>query len=180
MDFLPLPKLIQLELESCYTNCYKNILIQPSIRNLKQWQVYLFPTSGVFKSFTLTFYISFDNYPRSPPLVTFQSGLIHPYIDPSSKFDVKLLFNGWNPQIRVYSVLNSIYDSFIEVPIPQGNCPNMEAVKYLKQGTEAYSKKALDQLPKIKIDDNRELNEPKKWNPFKEKLVISLYQTKPQ
>lgn len=177
---LPFPIVISNELELCFKNCYKSILIQPSLRTLNQWQVYLFPKSGVFKSTILTFFIYFKNFPAQAPQVDFQTGVFHPHIDFStSKCDVASIIGEWNSQIKVYTLLNRIYDTFVDLtPLINGQQQqfyNMEAAKLLKNGLEIYSKKALELLPKNdELIENKELNTPKRWNQMKEKLVLSL------
>lgn len=177
---LPLEKFLQLELSSCHRNCNKGIIIQPSLRNFSQWQVYIFPSEGVFKSCILTFFIYFNNFPSNVPEVIFQSGVFHPYVDHSTfRFDTSPFFTEWNVQTRVYLLLNSIYDSFIDIPKPQGNSANLEAVRYLQKSLNAYEKRALEELPKHEEPNNQnEINTPKRWNAQKEKLMNSLFSQK--
>ncbi|OHT08872.1 Ubiquitin-conjugating enzyme family protein [Tritrichomonas foetus] len=176
MDF-PIEKVIQLELSSCHSNCNKGIMIQPSLRNITQWQIYFFPASGVFKSCILTCFIYFDNFPNDVPQVVFQSGVVHPYVDHSTfRYDTSPFFTEWNLQTRVYSLLNSIYDSLVDIPLPTKICANQEAARFLKQGVSTYEKKALEELPRSEDPNNQnEINTPKRWNATKEKLMLSLF-----
>ena len=176
MNF-PIEKFLQLELASCHRNCNKGIIIQPSLRNNNQWQIYIFPSSGVFKSCILTFFVYFNNFPTEVPEVLFQSGVVHPYVDHSSfRYDTSPFFTEWNLQTRVYSLLNSIYESFIDIPKPKDGAANPEAVRYLEKGLNVYEKRALEELPKHDDPNNQnEINTPKRWNAQKEKLMKSLF-----
>lgn len=175
MNF-PIEKLLQLELASCHRNCNKGIIIQPSLRNSSQWQIYIFPSSGVFKSCILTFFIYFNNFPAEVPEIIFQSGVVHPNVDHSSfKYDTTPFFTEWSLQTRVYTLLNSIYESFIDIPKPK-NAANPEAVRYLEKNLNVYEKKALEELPKHEDPNNQnEINTPKRWNVQKERLMKSLF-----
>lgn len=176
---LPFSIVISNELDLCISNCYKSILVQPSLRTMKQWQVYLFPTTGIFKSVSITFFIYFEDFPNRPPQVHFQTGVFHPNVDVSSlKYDTNAVIGEWNSQMRVYTLLNSIYDSFIDfTPMINGQQQfyNNEAAKLLKSRFEIYSKKALEIFPKNNdLTENNELNTPKGWNKKKEKIMLSL------
>ena len=176
MDPSAIDSLLRLELEACHRNCPKGIIIQPSLRSLAHWQVYLMPASGVFKSSILTFAIYLKDYPNSVPLIDFQSGVLHPLISyglSNSNFDVRALVPEWSMKVRVHTLLTAVYESFIEIP-EQG--VNSEAVKLLKQGMPAFTKRAMEMLPKQDPPgEARELNTPKKWNGQKESLSVSMF-----
>lgn len=176
MNF-PIEKFLQLELASCHRNCNKGVIIQPSLRNNSQWQVYIFPSTGIFKSCILTFFIYFNNFPSEVPEIVFQSGVFHPYVDHSTfRFDTTPFFTEWNLQTRVYSLLNSIYESFIDIPKPKEGAANLEAVRYLEKGLNVYEKRALEELPKHEEPNSQgEVNIPKRWNVQKENLMKSLF-----
>ena len=175
---LPIEKQLLLELESCHKNCNKGIIIQPSLKNLSQWQIYLFPASGTFKSCIITCFIYFENFPNSVPQIVFQSGVFHPLVDHSTfKYDTSRFCSEWSLQNRVYNLLNSVLDSFVDIQVPSKSAANMEAVKYLNQGMEQYQKRALDELPAHQSPKgNSEIDTPKRWNAQKEKLVYALFQ----
>lgn len=178
---IPIPKYLMLELSSCHKNCNKGIIIQPSLRNYSQWQIYFFPSSGVFKSCILTCLIEFRNYPQEVPIVIFQSGLFHPYVDHSTfRYDTTPFFKEWNLQNRISSLLNAIYDSFIDIPLPQMPCVNPEAAKLLRQDKNIYEKRALEELPAIEDPSQAQnaINKPKRWNDRNEELLNCFYNHK--
>jgi ubiquitin-protein ligase len=134
----------------------------------------LMPWEGVFKSCALLFRIDFEDYPNAIPKITFQSGVLHPYVSNSpsgSNFDVHALVPEWSLGTRVYSLLNAILDCFIEIPVPQ-KAFNPDAVRYFKEGPDVFAKKALEMLPSTdKIAAESEFDLPKGWTRQREQLI---------
>lgn len=175
---VPLDKILQYELQACHKNCPNTIIIQPSLKTLSQWQVYIHLTSGVFKSCTITFVLFMERIPKEAPYVVFQSNVFHPLIEQgSSKFEVSTICPEWNNESRIYNLLNSIYDSFISIPVVQsGYNPNPEASKLYQQDLKLYSKKALEMLQKPESpNDQTELNSPKRWNQVRENAILKQF-----
>jgi ubiquitin-protein ligase len=179
MDRIAFDQLIQMELAACHRHCNKGIVIQPSLRDLAVWQVYLMPSAGPFRSTILAFAIYFRNYPNAVPQIDFQTGVFHPLISyassGSTNFDTQALFPEWSIQTRVHTLLTAVYQAFVEVPTP-GKCPNPEAAKLVKQDKEMYARKVRELLPGFDVStiEQRELNTPKKWSTQRENLINSL------
>jgi ubiquitin-protein ligase len=176
MDDVLLHRALQYELALCHRHCYKWILIQPSLSKCTEWQVILMPSEGVFKGCTLIFGIYFNQFPKATPLISFQSGVLHPCINysNSANFDVNEVFPAWAIGSRVYDLINAVFASFIEIPIPQKPA-NPDAVKLLKQGSDAFAQRARELLPapELPSEDSR-FNQPKGWTPRKEKLLHEM------
>jgi ubiquitin-protein ligase len=174
MEKVPVDQLLRLEISACHRNCPKTIIIQPSLRTFSQWQVYLMPTKGFFKSAILTFAIYFNNYPKAIPQVTFQTGVFHPLISHNSSspnFDLAALVPDWNVQIRVFTILNAIYEAFIDIPVPPRPA-NPEAAALLRSDREAYARKVLELLPRRDgYTGNDELDKPVSWTQGKEQML---------
>jgi ubiquitin-protein ligase len=179
LDRIVFDQLIQTELAACHRHCNKGIVIQPSLRSLTTWQVYLMPSAGPFRSAILAFAIYFKNYPNAVPQIDFQTGVFHPLINYSSSsdtnFDAQALFPEWSAQTRVYSLFNAIYEAFVNPPTP-ARCANPDAAKLLKQDKEQYGRRAREALPAFDpaTVEQRELNSPKKWTAQRESLVAVL------
>ena len=170
-------RMIILEFKACTQRLRKGILVQPYIANIFQWQVTMMPQSGFFQDRILTCVILFKNFPVSVPKVIFQPGTMHPMIDPSTnQFDCSEMFSEWNVSVRVYTLINFIYDSFLEISIPSNlSVPDLESASLLKQGGNSFQKKALKSLHSPPDPaEKSELNIPKRWGNQKERIAHVL------
>ncbi|EAY22672.1 Ubiquitin-conjugating enzyme family protein [Trichomonas vaginalis G3] len=170
-------RLLLQDFRACLQQVRKGVLVQPSVANTFQWQVTMMPNNGIYKDQILTYLIIFDNFPASVPKIVFQPGIVHPLIYPQTRvFDTSEMFKEWNVSVRVYTLINYIYDSFIEILIP-GNreVPNPEAASKMRRGGDAYAKKLIEQLPPPPSPTElSELNVPKNWNKQKERIAHIL------
>ena len=165
--------LLTLEFNSCVEQLPKEIIIEPSLRTFKQWQVFMALSAGPYAGKIITFNIHFDKYPQQVPDVIFQSGVVHPLIDSNStNFRTNLLVNDWNRYTRVHDLISQIHQSFLEIPSIK-NAPNPEAESLLKD--KAALNQILSQIVTIDTNENQEHNTPKKWTTQKEKLCKALY-----
>lgn len=162
-----------LEYQACLEQLPKEIVIQPSLKTIYQWQVYMTPSAGFYNGKILTFNIHLEKHPKQIPDVVFQSGIVHPLIEPhSTAFASNLLITEWNRYSRVYELLQAIYNAFVEIPqIKQA--PNPDAYKIL-QSPDAKNT-ILSTLKTPPPGENSEHNIPKKWNVQKEKLARAYY-----
>ena len=170
-------RLILQDFKACTQHLRKGILVQPSVTNIFQWEVILMPSSGFFKDQILTCLVIFDNFPAQVPRVVFQSGILHPLIYPQNHvFDTSEMFKEWNVTNRVYTLLNYIYDSFLDISVPGGKeVPNQEAAALLRKGNEYFMRKAMESLPEPPHPTERsELNIPPRWNQQKERVARIL------
>lgn len=172
-------RLIIQEFKACTQRLRKGILVQPSVTNIFQWQVNFMPTEGIFKDQILTCSIIFDNFPASVPKVIFQQGTIHPMIDPNTfQFDCSEMFSEWSVSNRVYTLINFVFDSFINIIIPSSSSvPDKDAANMFKQpdGYNIFQKRAISQLrPPPDPTEKSELNVPKRWNSHKERVAHIL------
>jgi ubiquitin-protein ligase len=137
------------------------------------------PQSGVFRAAIMAFAVYFNDYPHSAPQVDFQTGVFHPLISytasATTNFDVQALVPEWSLQTRVYSLLNAIYDAFVDVPTAQ-KCLNPEAARLLKQDKDAFARRAREGLPHCNatVVEQKELNTPKKWGSHRESIATAL------
>jgi ubiquitin-protein ligase len=170
-------RLIIQEFKACTQRLRKGILVQPSVSNIFQWQVTLMPHSGVFTHQILTCWILFENFPASIPRIRFQEGIIHPLIDPNTnRFNPSEMFSDWNFSNRVYTLLNFVYDSFIDISVPAvGGMPDPDAAALIRQSTEAFQQRALRSMP-VPPDpaERNEFNVPKRWGKQKERVAHIL------
>jgi ubiquitin-protein ligase len=169
-------RLIIQEFKACTQRLRKGILVQPSISNIFQWQVTLMPHAGPFTHHILTCWILFENFPASIPKIQFQEGIIHPLIAPStSRFNPSEMFSDWNFSNRVYTLLNFVYDSFVDISIPAGALPDQEAAALIRQSPEAFQIRALRALPQPPDPaDRNDFNVPKRWGKQKERVAHIL------
>jgi ubiquitin-protein ligase len=175
-------RLIVQEFKVCTQKLRKGILVQPSVATILQWQLTLMPSNGVFKDQILTAWVSFENFPASVPKVRFQDGVIHPLVDPSSKrFRTNELFPEWNVTIRVYTLLNAVFDAFVDVSARVKVAADQEAVNLIKQGSDVFAQRALRNLqaPPDPAERN-EMNAPKRWGNQKERIAHILVALGPQ
>ncbi|EAX91861.1 Ubiquitin-conjugating enzyme family protein [Trichomonas vaginalis G3] len=162
-----------LEFQACVEQLPKEIVVQPSIRTMRQWQVCMTPNNGFYNGKIIIYNIYLENYPNNIPDVIFQSGIVHPLINPhSTNFASQLLINEWNRYTRIYELIQAIYNSFVEIPQLK-QVPNPEAYNILKSPDAKNT--ILGQLKTPSAAENHEHNEPKKWTPQKEKLCHVLY-----
>ena len=163
--------LLLLEFNSCVEQLPKDIIIQPSLRTFKQWQVFMTPTNGPYSGKTLSFNIHFTKYPQQVPTVIFQSNVVHPLIDPnSSTFKTTALLSEWTKDTRVHELISLIYNSFLEIP---KNDPVNPDAEILLKGTARDQ--ILSQIAMPDPSENKEHNTPKKWTQQKELLCKALY-----
>ena len=165
------------EFHACTRHLRKGIIVQPSITNIFHWQITLMPQKGPFQDRILTCIIIFDNFPVSVPKVVFQADTFHPMIDPyTNHFDCSEMFSEWNVSIRVYTLINFVFDSFVDILVPANSVvPNQEASKLLKQGGDAFRRKALKMLHEpLDPTEKNELNVPKQWSTQKERIANIL------
>lgn len=172
-------RLIIQEFKACTQHLRKGILIQPSVTNITQWQINFMPTDGIYKDQILTCSIVFENFPASVPKVIFQQGTLHPMINPSThQFDCSEMFPEWSVSNRVYTLINFVFESFLNIASPSStSVPDKEAARLLKQpdGYNLFQKRALEQLqPPPDPTEQSELNVPNRWNQQKEKVAHIL------
>jgi ubiquitin-protein ligase len=120
----------------------------------------------------------FDNFPAAVPKVIFQEGIIHPLIDPeTNRFYAGDAFGEWNVSVRVWSLINYVYDCFVEISVvPNRSYPDNEAASLIRQGGDvAFQQKALTSLRSPPDPgDLTELNVPKRWGTQKERVAHIL------
>ncbi|OHS96475.1 Ubiquitin-conjugating enzyme family protein [Tritrichomonas foetus] len=170
-------RLIIQEFRACTQRLRKGILVQPSITNINQWQVNFMPHEGFFKDQILTCMIVFENFPSAVPKVIFQPETLHPMIDPATnQFDCREMFSEWSVSMRVYNLINFVYDSFLDISIPVNQAvPDQEAAYLLKQGGPTFQSKATKILHAPPDPAERsELNVPKRWGNQKERVAHIL------
>lgn len=172
-------RLIIQEFNACTQRLRKGILVQPSVTNIFQWQINLMPSDGIYKDQILTCLILFDNFPAAVPKIIFQPGTIHPLIDPEThQFDSSEMFFEWNISNRVYTLINFVFDSFVNISIPtNGTVPDQNAANILKKqgGYQMFQKVAISQLqPAPDPTERSELNVPKRWGNQKERIAHIL------
>lgn len=166
-------QMISKEFQACTRHLRKGIIVQPSVTSVFRWQVTLMPRKGFFQDRILTCLLLFDNFPASVPKVVFQSETFHPMIDPyTNQFDCSKAFSEWNVSIRVYTLINYVFDSFVDVTVPENHSvPNQEAAKLLRQGGDAFRRKALKLLHEpLDPTEKNELNVPRHWSAQKERI----------
>jgi ubiquitin-protein ligase len=148
--------------------------VQPSVTNIFQWQVTMFPHAGPFRDRILTFAIVFDNFPAALPKIIFQEGILHPLIDPSTnRFYAGNRFPEWNVGIRVFSLINHVYDCFMEINVAENKSyPDNEIANLVRQGGDAsFQMRALAALPDPPDPGEiSEVNVPKRWGTQKERI----------
>ena len=170
-------RLILQDFKACTQHLRKGILVQPSVSNIFHWQVTLLPYSGFFKDQILTCVVLFESFPAEVPKVVFQPGILHPLIYPNNHvFDTSEMFKDWNVTNRVYTLINYIYDSFLDISVP-GNkeVPNPEAANLLRKGNDVFMRKALEMLPNPPAPNEKsEQNMPLRWNLQKERVAHIL------
>lgn len=152
----------------------KEILIQPCLTDILQWQVTFMPNSGPFSDRILTFFIIFENFPATVPKVIFQKGVLHPLINPASDtMDSSDRFTEWTSQSSVASLIEWVCEQFVNIPTQhKREWPNSEAASYVKQGT--YTRHALLKLPEPPEPSGMEFNRPKKWAAQHERIAKIL------
>jgi ubiquitin-protein ligase len=179
MERLAFDQLIQLEFAACHRHCHKGIVIQPSLRSLATWHVYLMPHSGIYRAAIMAFAIYFNNYPHSAPQIDFQTGVLHPLISSAGSgaptFDAQALVPEWSLQTRVYALLNAVYDAFVDVPAPL-KCANPDAARLIRQDRDAFARRARDALPQCDatVVEQKELNTPRKWGAHRESIAAAI------
>jgi ubiquitin-protein ligase len=168
-------RLIVQEFKACTQHLQRGILAQPSVTNIFQWQVTLMPPSGVFKDRVLTFWLHFDNFPAAVPRIHFQEGIIHPLIDPAKNvFRTSDKFPEWSVAVRVYALINYVFDSFVEIPAVRSP-PDQEAAQLARQGVDAFAQRAIKALPPPpEPAEQSEFNRPRRWSPQHERLAHIL------
>lgn len=82
-------------------------------------------------SFTLTIPRS---YPSAPPVVTFQTDVFHPLVDPASgRFALASRFPSWRPRVDfLFHVLHYLKAAFKRAALDElreAACPNKEAYR---------------------------------------------------
>lgn len=171
-------RIILHDFKACTEHVRKGVLVQPVIADISQWQVTFMPKTGLFKDLILTCFIQFDNYPAAVPKVIFQQGIIHPLVDPiTNRFDASEMFTEWNVSIRAYTLINYVFDSFLDITIPSNpsTVPNPEAVQLLKKGNDVFMKAFLKNMPLPPDPSERnEINTPKRWGNQKERVAHIL------
>ena len=168
--------LIAQEFKACIGHLREGILAQPSVSSISQWIITLMPQSGIFQDQILTCRISFENFPASVPRIVFQQGTLHPMICPDGHFDCSEMFTDWSIDNHVYTLLNFVFDSFVNITIPNRvSVPNTEAALLLRKSKDAFRKKALKMLPDPPSPlELSEQNAPKMWTPQKERVAKIL------
>jgi ubiquitin-protein ligase len=165
--------LLLLEYNACVEQLPKDIIIQPSLRTFKQWQVFISPTNGPYSGKTLAFNIHFVKYPQQVPTVIFQSNVVHPLIDASSsQYKTTALIKEWTKDSRVHDLILMIFNSFLEIPTNKE--PVNPDADLLLKGQTTLSQ-ILMQIGVPDPAENREHNTPKKWTQQKELLCKALY-----
>ena len=162
------------EYESSISQLREGIMITPSAKSSLLWQGFLFPDAGPFKGRILPFYVMFEGFPNSVPQIIFPTYVFHPYVDMGSgRYDTSEMYTKWNTNCRVYTLINYVYDSFIEISVPtNGTIFNPDAARLLKQSQSLFQRKAVESLPQsIQLKDFRDINYPDKWTIQKERLL---------
>lgn len=163
--------LLLLEFNSCLEQLPKEIIIQPSLRTFKQWQVFMTLTNGPYSGKTLSFNIHFEKYPHQVPTVIFQSNVVHPLIEQNSSiFKTTSLISEWTKDTRVHELISLIYNSFLDISKIDPVNPGAELL--LKGPTR---EQILSGIAIPDPEENKEHNTPKKWTQQKELLCKALY-----
>ena len=86
------------------------------------------------------------------------------------------MFTDWSIDNHVYTLLNFVFDSFVNITIPNRvSVPNTEAALLLRKSKDAFRKKALKMLPDPPSPlELSEQNAPKMWTPQKERVAKIL------
>ena len=167
-------KLLNNEYKECLNNLKPEIIILPSSKKINIWKIIFLPLQGIFSDQIISCYILFEEFPLKIPKILFNFGLFHPLIDPETfKFDPSIKFKEWNINIKVFSLINFIYDSLIDIPFSSNfDFPNKEA-NYLKfKDMELFKKKALLSINEQKEDKDFDI--PNHWDEYKEKITLIL------
>ena len=173
MDEILFNLILKNEFEKCIQTLTNDFIIQPSLKNFKLWQVFYLPSSGPYSGYKLTFSINFEGFPNKIPHIIFQSGILHPLINPNtSDFHINLIFPEWNSKEHIYSLLVAINDSFLNI-VPINGAPNIEANTLLLKSNELFIKYIKEHPPLIPTPEGlSDINFPKRWNDFKEKKCL--------
>ena len=156
-------------------NLSKGIIIQPSVQDVFLWQIVFMPPTGFYQDLILTGVVEFLNYPATAPRVRFVQGLIHPCIDSDGIFDCGDQFRSWDASSSVCTLLNYIFESFVNTQIPTNpsQIKNSDAANLIKRYPELYYREVVSRL-KDPPDLSKRINMPKDWNEPKESIAQIL------
>jgi len=136
---------IQQELRESGTNQNPNIkwdLKDPS-DNKKWWAIIIGPEGTPYHGFKLTLNITLpDNYPFSPPQVSFTANIWHPNVGTDGRICLDILQGNWTPALKLSSVLLSI-SSLLGDPNPASPL-NGEAARQYIYNRDEYNQKVIE------------------------------------
>lgn len=168
-------KLLIQDFKACIKNLKSGIIVQPYISDVYKWNVTMLPTTGVYRELVIQFDIHFENFPGSVPKIIFLNSVVHPLINPSNKqFDCSDSFTEWNTKMRVYELINYIYDSFVEFNTKSNRrYPDQKACNLYNSNQEEY-RSLLVEHAKISELNTDNLHKPREWSPEEEKMALAL------
>lgn len=138
-------KRIQLEITEAKTNKDPNIqwgLKDPSDKK-KWWASIIGPEGTPYHRFKLTLNITLsDNYPFTPPQVSFTANIWHPNVDTNGNICLDILKNQWTPALKLSSVLVSI-SSLLNDPNPASPL-NGEAGRQYTSNRAEYNRNVIE------------------------------------
>jgi ubiquitin-protein ligase len=114
----------------------------PSDNN--KWEACIIGPEGTpYCGFKLTLNITLpENYPFSPPIVSFTSNIWHPNVGISGNICLDILQGNWTPALTLLQVLLSI-SSFLNDPNPSSPL-NREAGKQYTSNREEYNRMVIE------------------------------------
>ena len=117
-------------------------LKDPSDTN-KWWACIIGPEGTTYHGFKLTLNITLpDNYPFSPPIVSFTSNIWHPNVGCSGNICLDILQGNWAPALTLLQVLLSI-SSLLNDPNPASPL-NGEAGRQYTSNRAEYNQKVIE------------------------------------
>ena len=136
---------IQRELKEAIMN--KDPSIQWGLKdpsdNLIWWASIIGPEGTPYHGFKLMLNITLlNNYPFSPPQVSFTANIWHPNVGPSGNICLDILKDKWTPALKLSSVLLSI-SSLLNDPYPASPL-NVDAGMQYTSNREEYNRKVIE------------------------------------
>jgi|688.fasta_scaffold1626586_1 ubiquitin-protein ligase len=140
-----LTRRIQQELNEAGINQNPSIqygLKDPSDKK-KWWAIITGPEGTPYHGFKLTLNITLpDNYPFSPPQVSFTANIWHPNVGTDGRICLDILNSSWTPALKLSAVLLSI-SSLLNDPNPASPL-NGEAGRQYTSNRAEYNQKVID------------------------------------